>query len=108
MRSQRHNLTKHDANRLKFLQKRASNVAAFLKNGGNRIRLQMVRSLLDSEMSTAALHGGFAHAEQGIKHHLKLLELGEIVTGRRQGHEKFYRLTEKGEALARCALSIGG
>jgi predicted transcriptional regulator len=82
--------------------------AAFLRHGAQVVRLQIVLSLLEGEMSIGALRDELAQSEQKIKRHLKLLALGKMVVGHRQRHEAFYGLTATGEALARLALRIAG
>jgi len=73
---------------------------------GDPTRLALVSRLLDGRArSIAQLSDGMGQTRQGVSKHLRVLERGGVVTGRRIGRERRFRLQPGAIAQARDYLT---
>ena len=77
-------------------------LASLCKAGGDPLRLQILRALVNDSFGVLELSKIFATGQSGISHHLKVLAQAGLVATRREGNAIFYR-----RALA-CSEAFGG
>jgi DNA-binding transcriptional ArsR family regulator len=77
--------------------------AGCLKMGSDPTRLTIIRALASGPRNVTALCRMTAQSQPSCSHHLSLLRASGIIEGRRDGHNNFYALTDRGRALAAAA-----
>jgi DNA-binding transcriptional ArsR family regulator len=81
--------------------------AALLKLASNPARLLVLLVLADGEQKTGAIHDLVGRQSLvTFAQHLMLLRLGGLVTGRRQGMNLFYALTDRGRRLVEAVRAL--
>lgn len=69
----------------------ADELAALCKAGGDPLRLNVLRALVNDSFGVLELAQIFATGQSGMSHHLKVLAQAGLVASRREGNAIFYR-----------------
>jgi len=83
--------------------------AALFEHARHPIRLHALLILAEGERSTGAIHRLVVSQNlDAFDQQLALLRHGGLVSGRRQGHNVFYSLTDRGRQLVKVARALMG
>jgi DNA-binding transcriptional ArsR family regulator len=80
--------------------------ATLLKHVSDATRLTVISLLAGREHYVGELAAEIGIDQPALSHHLALLRAAGVIEARRQAKQNFYRLTEKGELLARTVAPM--
>src|SRR6185312_706339 len=88
--------------------KRAQQAAALLKQVSDPTRLRIILMLAEGEWHVGAISEVVDQSQPATSHHLAMMRHGGHIAPRREGKNKFYGLTERGERLTSIVKRILG